>query len=270
MVMVAWSATRRRKPYGDAFRFERFATANGFGYSFEGRSPAFPATGFGKGRDGTTHDVIVLGPPRALEIGSCRSLTGSGGNTRVRAWKYAHLQLESALPHIVLDAKANGSTLQEDFVRGQRLSMGGDLDLHFNLYVPAGYEDDVRQLFTPELTALLAGDLRAWDLEIVDDSLFLFSDAGAAQKPAAMRDLLEGALTLAGHAAEWKQWRDRHLPADYGFSPGRSNQFARFPHVAPQGRRLATRLGVGVWIMIAVSAGGIILAILRGLGVLAS
>ncbi|WP_104090544.1 hypothetical protein [Arthrobacter sp. GMC3] len=270
MLMAAWTVARRRKPYKDAFRFERFAAANGFGYSLEGGTRAFPATGFGNGRDGNRQDVIILGQPLGLEIGSCRSLTGSGDNTRPRTWKYAQMRLRSPFPHIVLDAKSNGSTLQEEFVRGQRLNLGGDLDRLFTLYAPAGYEDDVRQLFTPELTAHLAGVLQAWDVEIIDDMLFLFSDASAAQKPAAIRGLVEGAATLAGHVAAWGEWRDSRLPSTEGLLQAHSTPFPRKSHVAPQGQRLKTRLGWGTWIMLAVMAGGFVVAILKGLGVLAS
>lgn len=269
LLMVAWTLNRRRKPYKEAFRLERFAAANGFGYSFDGGACAFPATGFGNGRDGNLHDVIDLGPPHGLEIGSCRSLTGSGDNTRARTWKYARMRLRSPMPHIVLDAKSNGSTFQEDFARGQRLSLGRDLERHFTLYAPAGYEDEVRQLFTPELTAHLAGDLQAWDLEIIDDMLFLFSDAGAAQKPAAIRGLVEGAATLAGHVAAWGEWRDRRLPSATGLLGAHPVPFPGTAHVAPQGQRLKTGMGWGTWFMLAVVAGGFVVAILKGLGVFA-
>lgn len=32
LFMAVWTLARRRNPYKDAFRFERFATANGFDY----------------------------------------------------------------------------------------------------------------------------------------------------------------------------------------------------------------------------------------------
>lgn len=214
--------------------------------------------------------MITLGPPHGLEIGSCRSLTGSGDNTRARTWKYAQMRLRSPLPHIVLAAKANSSPLQEDFARGQELRLGGDLETNFTLYAPAGYDDDVRQLFTPQLTAHLARELQAWNLESIDDMVLLFSDADAAQKPAAIRGLVEGASTLAGHVAGWGEWRDRRLPAAHGLLPARTPPLLGSGYVAPQGRRLTTRLGVGVWIMLAVTAVGFIVAIPNGLAVQSS
>ncbi|MGL3807576.1 hypothetical protein ACSYDW_15935 [Paeniglutamicibacter sp. R2-26] len=269
MVMAVWTYFHRRKPHLDSIRLARFAAANGFTYLFENKAPAFPATGFGNGRDGMTYDVITRGPRQELEIGSYRALVGSGDNTRTHTWRYAQVRLRSALPHIVLDAKANGSNLQEDFVRrGQKLDLGGNLGKNFAVYCPTGYEDDVRRLFTPETCRHLAAELRSWDLEIVDDRLFLFSGARAAQAPSAVRGLLEGVTVLERYVEEWGRWRDPRLTATTGpFTTTANEAIPGMPAVAPQGRRLKSRMGWGPWIILAMSAAGIVLGILKSLGI---
>lgn len=268
LLMVTWTVLRRRTRFQDSFRLARFAAAHGFTYTFEREAPSFPATGFDNGRGGTIHDVIALESPHELEIGSYQALVGSGDSTHTRTWKYARIRLGSPLPHFVLDAKANGSTLQEDFARGQKLSLGGDLDRHFTLYCPVGYDEDARRLFTPEVTRHLTDELRSWDIEIVDDQLFLFSDASAVQNLAALRGLLEGATALQRAVLQWESWRDSRLPAARmsPSAPATNDVFAT-PSVAPEGRRLRTRLGWGVWLMLAVAAAGIVLSILKALGV---
>ena len=85
-----------------------------------------------------------------------------------------------ALPHMVLDATANNglfgtSTLPISFDRAQVLSLEGDFDRYFTLYCPRDYERDALYVFTPDLLALLIDESRHFDVEIVDDWMFVYS-----------------------------------------------------------------------------------------------
>jgi hypothetical protein len=80
---------------------------------------------------------------------------------------------------MVLDSKQNngifGSDLPIAFKRDQILSLEGDFDKHFTLYCPQEYEQDALYVFTPDLMALLIDDAGTYDVEIVDDWMFLYS-----------------------------------------------------------------------------------------------
>jgi hypothetical protein len=80
---------------------------------------------------------------------------------------------------MVLDSKANntffGSDLPVSFRRDQVLSLEGDFNKYFTLYCPQEYEQDALYVFTPDLMALLIDDAGSFDVEIVDDWMFIYS-----------------------------------------------------------------------------------------------
>lgn len=262
LAMVLWTLRRRQSTYAASLRIQRFALANGFDFKLDGGPAEFSAVGFGGGRDGKKQNVLSLGGPHQVEIGTCQTLTGSGESTGVNNWRYAQLRLPFTLPHIVLDARGNRSRLQEDLQRSQRVELLGDAGKNFTAYAPAGYENDLKTLLTPEFFRDAPAFLKQWDMEIVDDTLYLYSESTISQKPDAIRSLAEACSYLEAYFPAWSQWSDAHVPvtAQNGNEPG-------FGRVAPQGRRLKTGVGWGVWVMLGIAASGLVLAVLEALGV---
>jgi hypothetical protein len=161
-------------------RRTRFASRNQLMYSPGTKNPAYPGLIFSIGDARHTSDNYhSLAAPR-FDIGNYRYTTGSGKQKETHTWGYLALQLERKLPHMVLDATGNngllgGSTLPTSFRRNQRLSLEGDFDKHFTLYCPRQYERDALYVFTPDLMALLIDESAAFDVEIVDDWMFVYS-----------------------------------------------------------------------------------------------
>jgi hypothetical protein len=89
-------------------------------------------------------------------------------------FRYMEMALPRRLPHIMIDARGNGS-LRPLLPGGQRLSLEGDFDRYFSVYVPTGYEQDALELLTPDVMACLIDHGRRWDIEIVDDRLVVAS-----------------------------------------------------------------------------------------------
>lgn len=160
-------------------RLYTFAQANGFGYSPRGASPGYPGMVFQIGRDRTAVDRIARADGRFLDIGNLRYTTGSGKNRKVRTWGYMALRLDRRLPHMLLDARANNglltSNLPTTFAKNQVLSLEGDFDRHFTLYCPREYERDALYVFTPDLMALLIDEAGAFDIEVIDDWMLVYS-----------------------------------------------------------------------------------------------
>lgn len=95
---------------------------------------------------------------------------------------YLAIRLPRRLPNIVLDARSNDrgpfSSLRNAPIASQHLSLEGDFDTHFRLYVPAGYERDALYVFTPDLMALLIDEAGDLDVEIRDDRLIVYRPGG--------------------------------------------------------------------------------------------
>lgn len=145
------------------------------------------------------------------------------------AFRYLSMRLPRALPHLMIDARGNGS-LRSLLPGSQRLQLEGDFDRYFTAYVPSGYERDALELLTPDVMACLIDHGRSWDIEVIDDTLQL-----ASTKLHRWRDRSESAAMLL--FAELVGAELGHQAATY------SDPRAKTPRVqvAAQGRRLRRR-----------------------------
>jgi len=167
--------TRGLHPWRAWFRLERFAHGNGLTFAPEISPPDHQGVIFTAGEDRRTYDVMRTSDGRSVEIGNFRAV-GEIGPRRVAAWGYFAIRLDRAIPHMVVESRRNRRTsLPAALSRPQVLSLEGDFDAHFTLYAPREYRSDALYVFTPDLMALLIDQAASFDLEIVDDWLYLYS-----------------------------------------------------------------------------------------------
>jgi len=270
MVVLVVRAVRRRNGVRQ-FRLDRFARANGFTYRPEIPSPVLPGMIFNRSGETTSRatDALVRRTDTVLTIANHSATIGSGRNAKVHTWGYVDIRLDAVLPHIVLDARANNSIrrprLPLAFASSQRLSLEGDFDRHFALYCPDGYEADALYLFTPDIMARFIDSASLFDVEIVEDHLFLYAPGQLSTlDPERWRRLLGAVETLTLRVAQWERWRDERLVA------GAPQTLAVVPRgVASQGRRLRLRSDWWWVLMIPVLGYGLFLTIrdaLAGVG----
>ncbi len=233
----------------DRYRLDRFARANGFVYAHRSPAPQYPGMIFQRGSGRQSRDHLRSSEGRFVDFGNYRYTTGSGKNRRTRSWGFLAIHLDRALPHMVLDAKANdqllASSLPLSLGREQRLSLEGDFDRHFTLYCPREYERDALYVFTPDLMALLIDEAGAFDVEIVDQWLFVYSPTPLPMGRAAVVQRMLRIVDTVGAKAlsRTDRYRDDRV-GDFGANT-----------VAPQGRRL--KRGVpALFIVVAVAVIG--------------
>jgi hypothetical protein len=207
------------------------ALANGFEPRAAARSP-LPTLTAQPDRRATAYPRFVAAGDDRVEFGNLIFRTGLHG--KPVTYGYLAVTLPSALPHLYLDALANGRTPGDrptSVARHQRLSLEGDFDSHFAAYAPDGYGPDALYVLTPDVMAALIDDASAFDVEIIDDRVVFtlrspaeFSDPRTWQT---IEDLLRGvALRIAKRAAAY---RDGRVSDPYA-SPT--------PVIGPDGRRL--------------------------------
>jgi hypothetical protein len=230
-------------------RRTRFAARNQLMYSPGTKNPSYPGLIFSVGDARRTSDNYhSLTAPR-FDLGNYRYTTGSGKQKETHTWGYLALQLERKLPHMVLDARGNngllgGSSLPTSFHRNQRLSLEGDFDKYFTLYCPREYERDALYVFTPDLMALLIDESAAFDVEIVDDWMFVYSVKPFELDQAKTVHRLLGIIDTVG--AKTLRQTDRYADERMG-DPA-------IDLVAPRGQRLktgSTVAGIGVVVVFA-------------------
>ncbi|SIO16826.1 hypothetical protein [Agromyces cerinus] len=121
-----------------------------------------------------------------IRAGGVASTTADDGSY----WRYVAVQLDAPLPHMVLepqtrqtdvtaDAPTDRRAFPVDFDDDQHLSLEGDFDRYFRLFVPKEYERDALYVFTPDLMAAMIDEAPGMHIEIVDDWV-IFSRNGRA------------------------------------------------------------------------------------------
>lgn len=232
-------------------RLFEFAAANGMIYSPSDPSPDYPGAIFGIGDSRQSIDHVRSASGRFFDLGGYRYSTGSGKTRSTHTWGFLALALDRALPHMVLDSRANnglfgGTNLPAVFAKNQVLSLEGDFDRHFTLYAPKEYETDALYVFTPDLMALLIDEAAPFDVEIIDRWMFVYSSTALdALDPATYRRMFRiidtvGATTVR-HTDRYADDRVGDRAADV---------------VAPQGRRLRHGVSIGAVLIVVVVVAG--------------
>lgn len=177
-----WEIFRRdvlgAAPWATWFRLATFARDNRMGFRARVTDPNHAGVIFRQGDSRIARDVMSFSRGRRVEIGNYRYV-GEIGPRRVPEWGYLAIHLDRRLPHMVMESRLNrtlfGSRLPSSFVQSQVLSLEGDFNRHFTLYAPQTYERDALYIFTPDLMALLIDQAAAFDVEVVDDWMFVYS-----------------------------------------------------------------------------------------------
>ena len=197
-VLLSMPADTRR-----GIAFQRFARQRGLQYRRYGILPRRWGIFFGEGRAGAPPRTVARlahreDPARAplyqsqfalAEEGPDRGelmdpplqialATYTGGKSDPRgpfpAFRYLSMKLPRALPHLMIDARRNGS-LRALLPGSQRLSLEGDFDRYFTVYAPTGYQRDALELLTPDVMVCLIDHGRRWDIEVIEDRLVVAS-----------------------------------------------------------------------------------------------
>ena len=230
-------------------RMDRFARANGFTFSPADSDPSYPGSIFGIGDSRKVTEHFRTAEGRFLDFGNYRYTTGSGKNRSTHTWGFLAFKLDRRLPHMVLDSKANnglfgGTNLPAWFDKSQILSLEGDFDRFFTLYCPKEYERDALYVFTPDLMALLIDNAAPFDVEIVDDWMFVYS---STPFPAAQPAVYQRLLSIVDTVGTKTLTQTDRYQDDRAAAPFAANV------VAPQGTRLKRGVSVGAVVLIVVA-----------------
>jgi hypothetical protein len=136
------------------------------------------------------------------------------------------------------------SNLPVSFDRSQVLHLEGDFDQHFTLYAPKEYERDALYVFTPDLMALLIDETGDFDVEIVDDWMFIYSARPFNLLSPVTYERMRRIVATVGA----KTLRQTARYADERVGDRLVNQ------VAPQGRRLKRRTSVFATVIVVAAA----------------
>jgi hypothetical protein len=183
VIMLIRSLIIPRSWWEAAYRITRFAASNGLNYGHD-EPVSYPGVIFDTGSDRTAERRLTTTAGRRVEIANYRyTIRGDRQeDSKVYGWGYVAIALDRRLPHLLLDARANDnsvfgirtSNLPVDLASDQKLSLGGEFDDKFTLYAPSDYGRDAFYIFAPDLMALFIDRLGTFDVEIIDDTMFVY------------------------------------------------------------------------------------------------
>ena len=237
-VVLIWLAVRGARAANEQlwqnhFRLSRFAADNGLIYSASTPNPQYPGLIFNQGSARQTVNHFRSAQGRFFDIGNFQFTTSDGKTTTTHHRGFMALHLDRRLPHMVLDAKSNGALGLAAFGQEQRLSLEGDFDRYFTLYCPRQYERDALYVFTPDLMALLIDEAAPFDVEIVDNWMFVYSNGAFPPLQVGLYERLFRIIDTVGAKTlrQTARYQDDRLVA----APFEANV------VAPPGQRLRRR-----------------------------
>jgi hypothetical protein len=159
-------------------RLDRFAEANRMVYVREILSPHYEGSMFSIGRARRAYDVVATTEGRYIEIGNYQYRGETGIDRSLNRCGYVKIEADRRLPHIYLRSRAKRLPLSRNgatFARSQEFSLEGNFGDYFRLYAPGGYERDALYIFAPDLMAALIDYAAQYDIEFVDDYIYLYS-----------------------------------------------------------------------------------------------
>ncbi|NUR47783.1 MAG: hypothetical protein HOV71_06575, partial [Hamadaea sp.] len=106
--VVGWVAHAKQGDREELFRLQRFAAANGFDFAPEVKDPDLPGLIFQRGTLRRSSARLRRFGPRPLEVANYSAWIAKGRAGESLSWSYFALTLDRPMPHVVLDAHANG------------------------------------------------------------------------------------------------------------------------------------------------------------------
>lgn len=243
-VLIGWLAiVLSRKAKKMRARLYKFALANKSELIINRSARQYAGMLFDEGHSQTIKEALVLADGR--EIGNYTYVTGSGKNRREHYWGYARVKLSRRLPHMVLDAKSNNflkrfSNLPDGFIRNQTLRLEGNFNDHFTLYAPKEYEQDAFYVFTPDVMAAILDSGIKYDIEVVDDTLILYSSSEfRMDQESQLRSIMQVIDTISDELKDQSSYYADERVGDRALNI-----------VAPAGHRLKAGVRIGTIITI--------------------
>lgn len=188
-----------------------------------------------------------------LSVGNYYFITGYGRDQKEHKVVVASIKLSRSLPNIILDAKSNNSfgfsNLPESFKRDQVVTAEAALTDYFTLYAPKGYKIDSLSFIAPDFIAVLRERFTGCDIEIIDDTLYIYMP-GELKKDDYKKMFLDMQAITRALEDNVKNYIDqRAATASIGIQG--------LDSIAPQGRRLAksniTKIAAAIAIAIYVA-----------------
>ncbi len=178
---------RLRKQFEDVF-LEEFAKSNGYAFDKSTAVDKTYGTLFRLPGRQTISDVVTgQYHNRPLRLFLCEVIQGSGRSQRVYHQTVLELDIAGQLPSLLMVSKhsrLNGLNIAGSFVTRNKVTLEGDFNKYFDLYVTPGNELEGLEVFAPDLMALMEDEFQGFTIECVANRIYLYSNGFVANSTA--------------------------------------------------------------------------------------
>lgn len=241
----------------NSVRMSRFAQDNDWESAHNVDVSSHQGLIFSQGFSRLARDVIYSeeGGVVYFEMGNYeyKEERSNSSKSKTYHWVYGCIRLDRSMPHMLLDARSNNrdilgynsfSNLPIFLDKSQVLSLEGDFDKYFTLYAPKEYKRDALYVFTPDVMTLLIDMASKFDIEVIDDKLYVYSRIGVLSMPES--EIIYKMLCVI-QSIGVKLSQQSAYYADEFVGDRSSNVVGEGGRrLAPPVTRLATAIGVGV------------------------
>lgn len=159
-------------------RNTNFAKDNNAKY-LEGRFQDEPGIMFLVGDDRAYDGGFEFSGKENITVMNGKYILNKGNKNQVTCrFGVIKFRVSRKLPNTIFDTLSNNSSLGSNLgiiAKHQELQLEGDFNKYFKVYSPVGYERDTLYWLTPELMLLLQENFSAYDIEIIDDIVYLYT-----------------------------------------------------------------------------------------------
>jgi hypothetical protein len=174
--------------------WHRFAEANGWRIAQSGSVLTdIPPSIRHIGNKHTVNDVVagtVFGA--AFRLYDYQYTIGRGKNAKRYTNTIISMDLPADFPHILLDSKSNLGGARRIRADAEQVSLEGNFDDSFTLYVEPKHRTDALSVISPDVMQTILQATKSYDIEIVGHSVYIFAE-GDKRNKTYVRDLFIGA-----------------------------------------------------------------------------
>lgn len=160
-----------------AARLREFANDNAFQYVPVGHFSAAPGI-FLSTHGGSAVDVIMGRHGPSFAMGSVGTAGAAGPDPSFFGGGFVVIHGQRPLPHLFVvprSVEAGDTALERWGLEESGLSLEGDFDARFALYVPEGYERDALYVLTPDVMSAMVDEAGDFFIETYGTSFYVFS-----------------------------------------------------------------------------------------------
>ena len=160
-----------------------------------------------------------------LTIGNYQYTVGSGKNSHTYTYGLIRCNLSRTLPNVLIDATKNNMMKRFSnlgtFSGSERMELEGDFNQYFNVFCQQGYGRDTLYWLTPELMQLLKDHMADYDLEIIGNHVYAYSDTQIQATQQSIQSMFQLANWLQAEFEEnTHRYSDQRVTAGQATSQG--------------------------------------------------